>query len=91
MALRINIHQGFIRSHRDYPNTVEATGNTVGECLNDLVRQLPAIKKEIFDESGELHLDTCVFVNGESAFPEELGKSVRDGDVIDLLPITAGG
>jgi len=89
VTIKINVHQ--LQSHTNYRAIVEVSGNTVGQCLNHLVAQFPAIKGEIFDESGEVSANIHVFVNKESAFPEELAKPVKDGDVIDLIPVIAGG
>ncbi|MBW1912190.1 MAG: MoaD/ThiS family protein [Deltaproteobacteria bacterium] len=32
-----------------------------------------------------------VYVNGETAYPDELARQVRDGDEIHLLVMLAGG
>ena len=70
---------------------VEANGSTVGECLNHLVKQFPNMDKMLLAENGELLGDIGIYVNGEDAYPDELAKSVKDGDEIYLLYIIAGG
>jgi molybdopterin converting factor small subunit len=69
----------------------EVSGNTVGECLDDFVKQFPGTKKLLFDKDGKLfgHIDT--FVNGVSTFPEELAQPVNDGDTISMLYLIDGG
>ena len=69
----------------------EVSGTTVGECLNDLIKQFPGAEKLLFDKSGRLigHID--LFLNGVSTFAEELTKPVRDGDMISMLYLIIGG
>ena len=67
----------------------EAEGSTVGECLKHLVEQFP--KLELFDKDGELRAYFDMYVNGESAYPEELDKPVKDEDELDLIPMICGG
>lgn len=87
MSVRINIHRGFLRGPVEKSQTVAVSGNTVYEVLNHLASQLPEVKPDIFSESGEILPDTGIFVNGENVFPEEAAKPVREGDVIDLVPL----
>ena len=79
MAVKINIHQNlqYLTNSQDI---VEVEGNTVGQCLDQLVGQFPAIKKELFDKNNKLLSYIEIYVNGESSYPEELAKSVDDGD-----------
>lgn len=90
MSVRINLH----KTHRQYTDgqeIVEANGNTVGECLKDLVNQYPGLEKEIFDKNGNLLSVLEIYLNGASAYPDELKKDVKDGDEIHLLTMLAGG
>ena len=48
-------------------------------------------KQALFDKSGRLHRYLDVYVNGESAYPEELVKPVKDGDNLQIVMIVAGG
>ena len=90
MSVRINLH----KTHRQYAGgreIVNVNGNTVGECIRDLVRQYPEIEKQIFDNKGNLLSVLEIYLNGASAFPDELKKTVKDGDEIYLLTMLAGG
>lgn len=83
MSIKVNIHS----LQRHYTNgqaVVDVQGDTVGECLKDLVKQHPGIEKEIFSEKGDLNPVVEVYVNAESAYPEELAMKVKDGDAISL-------
>jgi len=48
-------------------------------------------QQALFDKGGRLHLYLDVYVNGESAYHEELVKSVKDGDNLHIVMIVAGG
>ena len=71
--------------------SIVVSGNTVGECLKDLVRQFPAIEKELFDKDKNLLESISVAVNSEVKFRDELNIPVKDGDEIHILPLIAGG
>jgi adenylyltransferase/sulfurtransferase len=90
VSVRINLH----KTHRQYTNgqeMVEVNGGDVGECLKELVEQYPDLKKEIFDKKGKLLSVLEIYLNGASAYPDELARKVKDGDEIHLLVMLAGG
>ena len=90
MSVKVNIH----KTHRTYTDgleIVEVEGGTVGDCLEQLVQQYPGMKEGLFDKKGKLLNVVEVYVNNESAYPEELAKSVKDGDEIQLILMLAGG
>ncbi|MBW2591330.1 MAG: MoaD/ThiS family protein [Deltaproteobacteria bacterium] len=90
MSIKINIH----RTHRQFTNgleLVELDGNTVGACLNNLVRQFPDMEKVLFNKKGKLLNVIEIYVNLKSAYPDELAKQVRDGDNIHITLMIAGG
>ena len=90
MSIKVHIH----KTHRQFTNgldVVEVEGNTVGDCLNQLVGQFPGIETEIFDKKGNLRNIIEIYLNLESAYPDELAKPVKDGDDIHLTLILAGG
>ena len=90
MGIKVHIH----KTHRQYTNgldVVEAEGNTVGACLKHLVGEFPGIEKEIFDKKGNLRNIIEIYVNLESAYPNELAKPVKDGDDMHITLILAGG
>lgn len=91
MSITVNISRYFFGGWANGSVVAEVSGNTVGQCLNHLVKQFPAIKKEMFGEDGEIAAEARIFINGESAFPEELAKQVRDGDTIDIIPMAISG
>ncbi|NVL92944.1 MAG: MoaD/ThiS family protein [Desulfobacterales bacterium] len=90
MSLKVNIHQNLRHLTNDLAR-VEVSGRTVGECLNDLVKQFPILRRYIFDKNNRLLNYVDIYVNLESSYPEELAKPVNDGDELDLTLIIAGG
>jgi molybdopterin converting factor small subunit len=70
---------------------VEVEGNTVSECLNQLIKQFPGMEKALFAKKDKLLNIVEVYVNHVSAYPNELVKPVKDGDEIHLVIMLAGG
>ncbi len=90
MSVRVNIYLT-LRHLTHGQETVEVNGNTVGECLDDLVKQMPDIEEKIFDKKGKLLTYVDIYVNKKSSYPEELAKPVKDGDELSVTFIIAGG
>lgn len=86
----MNIHRTH-RIHTDGLEMVEVRGKTVGDCLDHLIEQYPGMREGLFDKKGKLLNVVEVYVNNESAYPEELAKPVQDGDEIHLILMLAGG
>ena len=90
MSIEIKITPAFSRFTKNQ-RSAEVTGSTVGECLDHLVAQFPGLKQVLFDKRGKLHRYLDVYVNGVSAYPEELAKPVKDGDKLHIVMVIAGG
>ena len=90
MSIKINI-PSYMKSSTNNMEVVEVNGNTVGECLNHLVKQFPGMKKQLFSKNGNLFENIIISVNGESAYPEQLAKPVKDGDELNIIFIIGGG
>ena len=90
MSIKIHIH----KSHRQFTDghsVVDVKGKTVGECLEDLIKKYPGMKENLFDTKGNLLNVIEIYVNLESAYPNELIKKVSNGDEIYLTAKLAGG
>ena len=90
MSIKVHIH----KSHRQLTDghpVVDVKGRTVGECLDNLINTYPDIKEKLFDKKGNLLNVIEIYVNLESAYPNELAKKVSDGDEIYLTAKLAGG
>jgi molybdopterin converting factor small subunit len=88
--VKVHIHKTH-RRHTGGSEVVEVEGDTVGKCIDDLVRLHPGMQDVIFDFRGALRSMIEIYVNFESAYPDELGKRVEDGDQIHLTLLLAGG
>lgn len=90
ISIKINIHPILAHS-TNKQKVVEVEGNTIGQCLDELVKKFPKIKAELFDKDGNLHNYVDVYLNQESAYPDELAKPVKNGDELNIALIIAGG
>lgn len=90
MSVSINIPQ-FLQHFTSDVKVVDVNGRTVGDCLNDLVRQFPQLKVRLLRKNGKLLKNLDVYINGESAYPEELAKPVNDGDELHIINAIVGG
>ena len=80
-----------MKASTDNKRVVEVDGSTVGECLNHLVEQFPRIKKQLFSKEGNLFENIIISINGESAYPEQLAKPVKDDDELKIVLLIGGG
>ncbi len=90
MSVKINLH----KTHRPFADgleMVEVDGSTVGECLGALVERFPEMEEKLFAKKGKLHDVIEIYLNLESAYPDELTRPVKDGDEIYATIILAGG
>ena len=90
MGIKIHI-PSYMQSFTNNMKVVEINGSTVGECLSHLVKQFPGIKKWLFSKNDNLFENIIISVNGESAYPEQLAKPVKDGDELKIVLIIGGG
>jgi molybdopterin synthase sulfur carrier subunit len=81
----------FLRMFTNEEYIMEVNGATIGECIDELEAKYPGVKKEIVREDGNLHIHLEVYVNTESAYPEDLAKKVKDGDEITIITMISGG
>ncbi len=89
MSIKINI-PSYLRSYTNM-EAVEVNGSTVDECLNHLVKQFPSIEKQLFSKNRKLFEYISIFINGESAYPQQLAKPVKDGDELRIIFVIGGG
>jgi molybdopterin converting factor small subunit len=90
MSINVHIHT----THRQFTNglkVVSLEGKTIGECLNQLIKQFPGMEKALFAQKDKLLRNVEIYLNHTSAYPNELVKSVEDGDEIYIVVMLAGG
>jgi sulfur-carrier protein len=80
-----------LRAETQGASTVEASGETVRDLLEDLTGRFPALRERIYPE-GELVRFVNVYVEGEDVRTRDgLETTVSDGSTVILLPAMAGG
>ena len=71
---------------------IEVGGTTVGEVLDALYAEHPAVRTQLQSQDGELHKFVNVYVNNEDVkLGQWLDTPVGDADTILILPAMAGG
>ena len=90
MAVKVSIPT-ILRSHTGGEKSVEASGSTLAEVINDLDSKHGGLKDRLVNE-GSLHRFVNVYVNDEVVrFSGGLDADVSDGDSVTILPAVAGG
>jgi molybdopterin converting factor small subunit len=69
---------------------VRVSGTTIGEVVRELVRTYPQLEPYLL-AGGGIKQGISVFLNGESAYPDELSRPVRDGDELHIAQLVLGG
>lgn len=91
MSIKVNIFHAKLLHAMHNPGVVTVNGKTVGECLDDLVRQYPDIETLIFDKQHQLLREVYVFINAESLHKMEMTKPVKEGDILIIALLITGG
>jgi molybdopterin converting factor small subunit len=78
-----------LRQYTDNRQTIEVEGNTVIDCLKNLVAQYPDTEKWLLSNSDVPMV--YPFLNKEAVLPEKLDTRISEGDIIELIPVIGGG
>lgn len=80
-----------LRTYTDGQKSVQASGQTVAEVINDLESRHEGFKERLVKDE-KLHRFVNVYVNDEDVrFAGGLDAEVSEGDTITILPAVAGG
>ena len=90
MSIKVRTHP-FLRRFLQNQEEVEVGGATVGECIQNLEQKYPGFKKQILNSKGQLRDVFEIYLNSDSAYPDELSRPVKEGDVITIITYIAGG
>ena len=91
MSVRVRLPT-ILRSYAAGQSSVEASGSTVGEVVEDLVGRYPGMAGHLRSPDGGLHRFVNVYVNDEDVrYQGGLEAAVGDGDEVSILPAVAGG
>lgn len=71
--------------------TLEVSGRTVGDCLEELEMQFPGIREVLLDRQGKLLRVFGIYLNADGLHPVELDTQLHDGDEIVILNFLMGG
>jgi MoaD family protein len=81
-----------LRVYAEKKPSLEVSGRTVAEGLQNLTTQHPELKKHLFTEQGKLRAFVNVYVNDEDIrYLKNVDTAVKDGDEIAIVPSIAGG
>jgi molybdopterin converting factor small subunit len=76
----------------DGQQVLQASGNTLGEAVADIVARYPRLAPRLRDERGEPYRFVVFYVNDEdSRFQGGFAAPVADGDEVTVVPAIAGG
>ena len=80
-----------LRAYTGGESTIDVSGGTVGEALNNLVEQHPDLKPHLFNED-ELRNFVNIFLGDEDVrFLDGLETQLDDDDNLRIIPSIAGG
>jgi len=81
-----------LRTYANGQNEVIVQGNNVGEAMQDLVTQFPALKKHLYNEAGELRPFVNIFLGDEDVrYLQGVDTPLQKGDKLMIIPSIAGG
>jgi MoaD family protein len=90
MAVTVSIPT-ILRTHTGGQKTVEASGSTLAEVIDNLESTHGGIKGRLVKD-GSLHRFVNIYVNDEDVrFLGALEAKLSDGDNVTILPAVAGG
>ena len=81
-----------MRSNAGGQSEVSAEGETIGEVIDDVVRQFPGTATHLKAPDGGVHRFVNVYLNDEDVrYLGKLETKVGDGDTVSIVPAVAGG
>jgi molybdopterin converting factor small subunit len=81
-----------LRPYAEGQSEISVQGTNVGEALDDLVTQFPALKKHLFTETNELRPFVNLFLGDEDIRHLQGVKTpLKEGDKLMIIPSIAGG
>ena len=81
-----------LRPSADGQSRVKAQGATVGEVLESIVADYPALESQVLGSEGGLHRFVNVYLNDDDVrYLDRLDTKVGPDDVVSILPAVAGG
>lgn len=81
-----------MRSNAGGQSEIAAVGETIGEVIDDVVRQFPGTATHLKAPDGGVHRFVNVYLNDEDVrYLGKLETKVGAGDTVSIVPAVAGG
>ena len=81
-----------MRSNAGGQSEISAEGETIGEVIDDVVRQFPGTATHLKAPDGGVHRFVNVYLNDEDVrYLGKLETAVSDSDTVSIVPAVAGG
>ena len=90
MAITVTIPTA-LRRFAENQASVEVTGKTISEVLDNLTTQHSQLRQHLYDGDGRLRNFVRVYVNDEDIRAKGDNAPLNDGDEISIVPSIAGG
>jgi len=90
MSVKLRL-SALLQKVTNWQETVEVTGGTTMECLEDLEARYPDMRQWTRDKEGEILPQLQFFVNGERIYDNELTNPLKDGDEVFVVIAILGG
>lgn len=91
MNFRIKIGP-LLQDNTGLPEVIEVSGETVGDCLENLIRRYPESKHWLYDEDNLIKV--LLTINNVETIPlnkEGLGRRLNTGDELQIFAVVSGG
>ncbi|MEO1050431.1 MAG: MoaD/ThiS family protein [Bacteroidota bacterium] len=81
-----------LRKFTDNQASIDSTGLTVGDAIQELATSYPDLKKHLFEQDGKIRSFVRIYVGDDDikALNNE-ATQVSEGSVISIIPAIAGG
>ena len=81
-----------MRSNAGGQSEISAQGETIGDVIDDVVKQFPGTATHLKAPDGGIHRFVNVYLNDEDIrYLGKLETKVADGDTVSIIPAVAGG
>lgn len=81
-----------MRSNAGGQSEIKAEGATIGEVIDDVVKQFPGTATHLRAPDGGVHRFVNVYLNDEDVrYLGKLDTKVGEGDTVSIVPAVAGG
>ena len=81
-----------MRANAGGQSEISAEGATIGEVIDDVVKQFPGTATHLRAPDGGVHRFVNVYLNDEDVrYLGKLDTKVGEGDTVSIVPAVAGG